>query len=286
MATRVLIAFLACGLVFMDAAFGDVPYQATPRSDENSRIAHQQLLEKKTRGKIDVYFLGDSITRRWGTTDERYRPLLENWRKNFYGWNAANFGWGADGTQHMLWRLENGELDGVNPKIIVLMAGTNNVGKESPVGADDPRIADTTRGIRTIVELCRKKAPAATIIITGITPRNDNIAVMPIIDGINANLARLADGRSIRYLDLNPQLADSNGKLFDGMTDPDQLHLALGAYQIWADALKPIFTELLGPPAKVDRAPLPTGDPSASAASHPQPAHTPPGAPAADPVRR
>jgi lysophospholipase L1-like esterase len=266
LATRAFIAFIACGLAVTGVARGDVPYQAAPRSDENSRIAHQQLLEKRTRGKIDVYFLGDSITRRWGTSDERYRPLLENWRKNFHGWNAANFGWGADGTEHMLWRLENGELDGVQPKIIVVMAGTNNVGKEPPVDKQDPRIEDITRGIRAIVDLCREKAPGATIVLTGITPRNDNIAVMPIIEGINANLARLADGRSIRYLNINSQLADAHGKLFEGMTDADQLHLALPAYQIWADALKPIFTELLGPPAAVDHAPPPTGDPSATPA--------------------
>jgi lysophospholipase L1-like esterase len=266
LAKHVSIAVLTCGLVFAALAWGDVPYQAAPRTDENSRIAHQQLLEKKTKGRIDVYFMGDSITRRWGATDERYRALLENWRKNFYGWNAADFGWGADGTQHMLWRLENGELDGLKPKIIVLMAGTNNVGKESPVGNDDPRIEDVTRGIRAIVELCRKKVPGATIVITGITPRNDNIAVMPIIDGINANLARLADGRSIRFINLNPRLADEQGKLFDGMTDPDQLHLSVKAYQIWADALKPVFTEVLGPPASVDHAPPPTGDPSAKSA--------------------
>jgi lysophospholipase L1-like esterase len=266
LATRTLITFLACGLAFSAIARGDVPYQAAPRSDENSRIAHQQLLEKKTKGKIDVYFIGDSITRRWGATDERYQPLLENWRKNFHGWNAADFGWGADGTQHMLWRLENGELDGLKPKIIVVMAGTNNVGKTSPTGDNDPRIEDVTRGIRAIVDLCRKKVPEATIVITGITPRNDNIAVMPIIDAINANLAKLADGRSIRFINLNDQLADSSGSLFEGMTDPDQLHLSVKAYQIWADALKPIFTEVLGPPAKVDHAPPPTGDPSAKPA--------------------
>lgn len=266
MAMRTLIASLACGLVFTGVAHGDAPYRAAPRTDENSRIAHQQLLEKRTRGQIDVYFLGDSITRRWGTSDAAYRPLLDNWRKNFHGWNAANFGWGADGTEHMLWRLENGELDGIQPKVIVLMAGTNNVGKESPAGQDDPRIEDITRGIRAIVELCRTKVPKATIVVTGITPRNDNIAVMPIIDGVNANLARLADGRAIRYVNINDRLADQNGRLHEGMTDPDRLHLALPAYQIWADALKPIFTEVLGPPAAVDRAPPPTGDPSAKSA--------------------
>src|SRR5207237_281352 len=104
------------------------------RTDPNSRTAHAQLLEKAKKGRIDVYFLGDSITRRWGATD--YPEFLANWRQNFHGWNAANFGWGGDTTQNILWRLENGELDGVNPKVIVVMAGTNNVG---PAGGDDAK---------------------------------------------------------------------------------------------------------------------------------------------------
>ena len=74
-----------------------------------------------------MYFVGDSITRRWGATD--YLDFLAHWKQSFHGWNAANFGWGADSTQHMLWRLQNGELDGVNPKAIVVLAGTNNVGR-------------------------------------------------------------------------------------------------------------------------------------------------------------
>ena len=98
----------------------------------------------------------------------------------------------------------------------------------------------------------------------GIFPRNDNIAVMPEIEGINANLARMADGRKVRYLNINDQLADHDGRLHDGMMNArDKLHPALQGYQVWADALKPVLTELLGPPASEDHAPPPTGDPSA-----------------------
>jgi cephalosporin-C deacetylase-like acetyl esterase/lysophospholipase L1-like esterase len=237
--------------------------KASPRLDSNSILVHEQLLRKKTLGQIDVYFQGDSITRRWGTSDEQWRPLYDNWKQNFTGWNAADFGWGADRTQNILWRLEHGELDGVNPKVIVLMAGTNNVGSLTPIGDDAARVADITRGIKAIVDLSRKKAPNATIVVMGITPRNDNIAVMPTINAINANIAKLANGKSIRFINLNDKLADRNGKLYEGMTNPDMLHLAPKAYQIWADALKPILTEVLGPPASVDRAPPPTGDPSA-----------------------
>jgi lysophospholipase L1-like esterase len=236
--------------------------QPSPRTDQNSMLAHQELLEKAKKGRIDVYFEGDSITRRWGTSDAQYKPFLENWRQNFFGWNAADFGWGADLTQHILWRLHNGELDNVNPKVIVLMAGTNNVGNKSPEGNNDPRIDAVTRGIKAILDTFRQKSPNSTIILMGITPRNDNMAVMPIINAINERISKFADGKKIRYLNINDKLADKDGKLFEGMTNKDLLHLDVKGYQVWADALKPILTELLGPPAKEDHAPPPTGDPS------------------------
>jgi lysophospholipase L1-like esterase len=248
--------FISC---YQDPApRGDQPI---PRSDQNSQIAHAELLEKARKGRIDVYFVGDSITRRWGASDEQYKSFLENWRRNFFGWNAANFAWGGDTTQNILWRLNSGELDNVNPKIIVVMAGTNNIGRQSPQSNDDPRIEEATSGIKAIVEVCRRKAPKATIVLMAITPRNDNIAVMPIINRVNDNIAKLGDGKKIRYLNVNNKLADGDGKFFDGMAT-DGLHLDIKGYQVWADALRPVFSELLGPPAKEDHAPPPTGDPS------------------------
>jgi lysophospholipase L1-like esterase len=235
--------------------------QPVSRTDQNSLTAHAQLLEKAKQGRIDIYFEGDSITRRWGATD--YPALLANWKQNFFGWNAADFGWGADAIQNILWRLTNGELDGVHPKIIVLLAGTNNVGATVPREGDDAKVADITRGLKALLDTMRAKAPQATIIATAIFPRNDNMALMPTIDKINGNLSKLADGKIIRYLSVNARLADSNGKLFDGMMNPDKLHPATAGYQVWADALKPIFTKLLGPPGRTDLAPPPTGDPSA-----------------------
>ncbi|HEY8560116.1 MAG TPA: GDSL-type esterase/lipase family protein [Pyrinomonadaceae bacterium] len=237
--------------------------QPVARTDKNSQIAHEQLLEKARKGGIDVYFLGDSITRRWGASDAKYRSFLENWRRNFFGWNAGNFGWGGDTTQNILWRLENGELDGVDPKVIVLLAGTNNVGNKTPEGDSDARADDIAKGVKAILDLCRRKAPNATVLLMGIFPRNDNVAVMPLIDKINQRLAKYADGEKIRFLNVNKKMADKNGRLFPGVTERDGLHLDVKGYQIWADALKPIFRKLLGPPAKTDTAPPPTGDPSA-----------------------
>jgi len=233
--------------------------RAAARLDANSMTAHKQLLEKARAGGIDVYFLGDSITRRWGATD--YPALLANWRENFFGWNAGNFGWGGDRTQNILWRLEHGELDGVHPRVIVIQAGTNNVGAQ-PGGP--AKVDDIGRGLKAIVDLCRQKAPRATIILTAIFPRNDNMAVMPEIDQVNTRLEALANGRDIRYLNVNAKLADTDGRLFEGMMhERDALHPTLRGYQVWADALKPVLTELLGPPARTDHAPPPTGDPSA-----------------------
>jgi lysophospholipase L1-like esterase len=233
------------------------------RTDANSMTAHAQLLEKTHGGRIDVYFEGDSIVRRWGATD--YPQLLANWKKNFFGWNAADFGWGADRIQNILWRLQNGELDGVNPKVVVLLAGTNNVGNTVPAGGDDAKVADIVRGIQALLQTIETKAPNATIILTAIFPRNDNMAVMPMIDKINARLVNLADGKTVRFLNINDRLANAQGVLYEGMmNEQDKLHPTLEGYQVWADALKPILTELLGPPAREDHAPAATGDPSAA----------------------
>jgi lysophospholipase L1-like esterase len=228
------------------------------RGDRNSHLAHQQLVAKAQSGGIDVYFVGDSITRRWGALD--YPDFLAHWRRTFHGWNAGNFGWGADRTENILWRLENGEIDGVDPKVVVILAGTNNVGREP---GDDTTVDEVARGVKAIVEACRRKAPAATIVLTAIFPRNDNPAVVPTIVRVNSELAKLADGKSIRFLDVNARLADASGTLLEGMT-VDGLHPSLKGYEVWAEGLRPILTELLGPPAPTDHAPPPTGDPSAA----------------------
>src|SRR5205823_5993210 len=137
--------------------------QPVSRTDENSLTAHAQLLEKAKKGRIDIYFEGDSITRRWGATD--YPQLLANWNENFFGWNAADFGWGADTIQNILWRLKNGELDGIHPKVMVLLAGTNNAGNGATA-------ADMTKGIKAVVDTMRAKAPDATLILMAVFPRN------------------------------------------------------------------------------------------------------------------
>ena len=234
--------------------------QPTPRADANSQLAHQQLVEKAKQGGIDLYFVGDSITRRWGCSDPQYENLLANWKSNFFGWNAANFGWGADTTQNILWRLQNGELDNVNPKVIVILAGTNNL-TANPGG--EPDATKTAQGIRSILDVCREKAPAAKIVLTGIFPRNDHMELLPAIERINAIIEKFADGEKIYFVNINDKLAKRNGKLIDDMM-VDKLHPTVRGYQTWADSLQPILIKVLGPRATTDHAPPPTGDPNAS----------------------
>jgi lysophospholipase L1-like esterase len=260
--TAVLIFGMSLHVAFAQSKGGGTSAdQPAARTDANSKLAHQQMVANLKNGRIDVYFVGDSITRRWRATD--YPRFLANWNENFFGWNAANYGWGGDTIQNILWRLQNGELKGVQPKVFVLLAGTNNVGKTP---ASDAKVADITKGIKALLDTIRDKAPKTTIIVMGILPRNDGAkptAVMPSINKINENIAKLADGKTIRYLNINDKLADKDGKLLEGITE-DRLHLSVKGYQVWADALKPLLTELLGPPAKEDHAPPPTGDPSAN----------------------
>jgi lysophospholipase L1-like esterase len=264
-----LLAYCAAALfraAAVEAADGKDLAAPAARTDANSKTAHEQLLEKAKKGRIDVYFAGDSITRRWGATD--YPDFLANWKQNFHGWNAANFGWGGDTVQNVLWRLHNGELDGVNPKVIVLMAGTNNLGAARRGEDDEARVAEITQGLKAALDVCRKKAPDAVVILMGVTPRNGSPAGTATINKVNERVAKLADGKKVRYLNINDKLADKDGKLLEGMS-PDGLHLSVKGYQVWADALKPYLTELLGKPAKEDLAPPPTGDPSKAGKARP-----------------
>lgn len=243
---------------------GDASATTTParRIDPNSEAAHADLLQKARSGTVDVYFVGDSITRRWGALD--YPALLANWNENFFGWNAADFAWGGDRTQNILWRLDNGELDGVHPEVFVVQAGTNNLGDF----ADDATTVDAiVAGIRMIVATCLSRAPNATVVLTGVFPRSDKPALSPAIYAINQRLAAFADGERVRFVDVTGPLSGPDGALLDGMS-ADGLHLSLAGYQIWADALKPIFTELLGPTAERDIAPPPTGNPAAALSSN------------------
>lgn len=239
-------------------------FEAWPRRDENSQTAHRQLLEKARSGKIDLYFLGDSITRRWGCTDRAYTALMDNWKSHFYGWNAANFGWGGDTTHSVLWRVQNGELEGVHPKVIVLQAGANDIGSRPYSESDaNAKVEEVVAGISAILAACQERAPKATVILTGVFPRSDNREAAPVIASINDRLEELAERAQVRFVNINAQLSDGAGGLKEEVT-VDGLHLSAGGYDVWAEALEPHLKELLGPRGEEDFAPPPTGNPAES----------------------
>jgi lysophospholipase L1-like esterase len=232
-------------------------------TNDKSWVAHQQLLTKAKigKGKIDVYVEGDSIMRRWGCDAEvepNYAKSYAVWKDVFWGYNAGDFAWGADTIQNILWRLRNGELDDLNPKVTVFLGGTNNVNPNANVD-------DLTKGLTACFDEIRKKAPDTTLIIIGILPRQP-AGDIPVIDKINENISKLADGKKTRYVDLKDKFY-KDGALVRGLLNPsDNLHPEPAGYQIIADALKPILKEVLGPPATEDHAPPPTWDPSANGA--------------------
>lgn len=228
-----------------------------PRTDANSATAHAELVQKARSGVIDVYFIGDSITRRWGALD--YPELLEHFEESFSGWNAANFAWGGDRIENMLWRLDNGELEGVAPKVFALQAGTNNLGD---FASAEERVQAVVAGIAAIVERCRRHTANALVVITGVFPRADRPELNASIAAINERLVALADGDRVRFVSINDRLVDANGVLDVDMSE-DGLHLSPAAYRIWADALRPILAQRLGAPAARDLAPPPTGNPAA-----------------------
>ncbi len=171
------------------------------RAGRSARAAHRCQFDDRARSSCSRRRSRAASTSTSSATRSRAagaRPTIRSCSRtgtqNFYGWNAGDFGWGADRIENILWRLENGELDGVNPKVIVVLAGTNNVGAHAGRRRQGRR--HHARPDARSCSACRDKAPNATIVLTAIFPRNDNMAVMPEIVAINGNLAALADGKT------------------------------------------------------------------------------------------
>jgi lysophospholipase L1-like esterase len=147
--------------------------------------------------------------------------------------------------------------------VIVLQAGTNNLPWTGP--ADQAKVDEVVNGIKAIIGVFQQRAPEAAIVLTGVFPRSQNRSLKETIEQINTQLAKLDDGKRIRFLNINDRLADADGKLREGMSS-DGLHLEEKGYDAWAEALQPVLTAIMGPPAAEDHAPPPTGNPGAAQA--------------------
>lgn len=204
---------------------------------------HKSFLAR-ARQPMDILFLGDSITEGWNKAPHVW--------DHFYGTHRpANFGIGGDQTQHVIWRIENGELNGVKPKVVVLMLGTNNTALNT---ADEILAADTK-----IVEMIRAKIPTTKVLLLAIFPRGarkdprgnvteaslaDAAKKMDVINAVNAGLAKLDDGKNVRYLDIGGKFLGQDGKI-PWTIMPDQLHPTAAGYQLWAEAMQPLLEQMM-----------------------------------------
>jgi lysophospholipase L1-like esterase len=205
-----------------------------PREGKRWHDRHESMNARVKQGNVDLIMIGDSITHGWegagkGVWDE------------FYGKrNAVNLGIGGDRTQHVLWRLDNGNIEGISPKLAVLMIGTNNAGSET-----SEQIAE---GVKAIVDKLRAKLPNTQVLILAIFPRgaNNDDPRRQVNMKANEIIAKLADGKMIRYLDFGQKFLKEDGTLTKDVM-PDLLHLNAASYRIWAESIEPIVAEVVGP---------------------------------------
>jgi beta-glucosidase len=216
--------FLAVGLLTTAIRAEDkLPETAVPLNRDVPR--HKQINERAAKGNVDLLFIGDSITQGWEGAGK------EAWAKAYGSRNAMNAGIGGDRTQHILWRLDNGNVDGLSPKLAVLMIGTNNSGANTS--------ADIAAGVKAIVEKLRTKLPETKILVLGIFPRGPDAENKQRKVNIGANeiIKTLADGKMVEYFDISDKFLATDGTLSKEVM-PDLLHLSPKGYQIWADAIE------------------------------------------------
>jgi lysophospholipase L1-like esterase len=191
---------------------------------------HEAFVAEARKGDVDLLLLGDSITDAW-------RGQKALWAERFAPLKPANFGLAGDCTQHVLWRLRNGALDGLKPRAVMLLIGTNNlgVGKQS--------VESTVAGVEAIVGEIRARSPATRILLLGVFPRGEkpDDPFRAQVRDVNAALKPL---KHVTYLDLGPLLLQPDGTLSKEVM-PDFLHLSEKGYRIWADAVRAPLAELL-----------------------------------------
>ncbi len=194
---------------------------------------HQSFMARKAAGPIDLLFIGDSITEGWAVDGKA------TWDREYAGMNAANFGIGGDETQHVLWRILNGETDNISPKVVVLLIGTNNLGNSGQGSAE------TIAGIAKIIDTLKQKLPDSRVLLLGVFPRDarPGTELRRAIATINESIAGLADDTRVTFLDIGQKFLQTDGQL-SPLIMPDYLHLSAQAYQLWADAMRPTLTYL------------------------------------------
>jgi len=197
-------------------------------------LRHWAVNERVRQGNVDMIFIGDSITHSWENNGK------EVWKKYYGHHKAVNLGFSGDRTQHVLWRLDNGNIDGISPKVAVIMIGTNNSNK------DDNAAEEIADGIIAICKKLRAKLPRTKILLLAVFPR----APQPCpqrekIAKANKIASKIADGKMIHYLDIGQKFLQPDKSISKEIM-PDYLHLTPKGYQIWAEAIEPTIVKLMG----------------------------------------
>jgi beta-glucosidase len=206
-----------------------------PREDKGyERFLELNKRVKESQGQADVIFVGDSITQGWEGNGK------EVWAKYYASRHALNLGIGSDHTQHVLWRLDHGNLDGLKPKVAVVLIGVNNI----PDDQNTPR--QVLEGVTAVVGKLRERLPATKVLLLGIFPfREDFCAQRAKALQVNQALHKLDDGNWIRFLDFGYLLIQPDGRISKDIMR-DFLHLTPAGYRIWAEAMEPTLAAMLG----------------------------------------
>ena len=228
-----LLAALVAGSVYAQ----QLSTTPVPRDEGWKKRVERDVATAK-QGGWELVFIGDSITDFW-----QNRGKAE-WNKYFGQYKALNLGISADRTEHVLWRLDNGELDGYQPKLFVVMIGTNNNGHRKP---EQERTADTVAGIKAILDKLGQKAPQSKVLLLAIFPRGatpqDGCRLRN--EAVNAEIKKFADNKRVIWMNINDKLLQPDGTLSKDIM-PDLLHPNAKGYAIWAEAIAPVVKETLG----------------------------------------
>jgi len=230
------IGIIICSIVLTGCASTKTHSAVTPvpREGEQWVQRHESFNAGAQQGDVDLVFIGDSITHSWE------RGGKDVWDKYYSHRKAMNLGISGDRTQHVLWRLKHGNIDGISPKAAVLMIGTNNSSRTDNTAEE---IAD---GITAIVKLLRAKLPRTKVLILGIFPRGEKPSPQREKNARANELAmKLADGKMVHYMDIGVHFLKPDETLTKDIM-PDYLHLTPWGYQMWAIAIEGKLRELLG----------------------------------------
>jgi lysophospholipase L1-like esterase len=234
---QAVIAFsLVCGvLAGASRAADDLPTTLKPEARQGRFAArHEKINERVKQGNVDLIFIGDSITQAWEGNGK------DVWAKHYDKRNAANLGIGGDRTQHVLWRLDHGNIDGIAPKLAVLMIGTNNS------NGTDNTAEEIGAGITAIVKKLREKLPQTKVLILGVFPRGPKPNPQREKNAKASEISsQLADDENVFYLDIGKEFLTDDGELTKEIM-PDYLHLSPQGYEIWATAIEPKVAQLMG----------------------------------------